>query len=398
MNRGGWHQCGDRSQVMARELLDQNIGVGVVISPRDLARGSAVAYAQQYHDRHAEVLFDPQFYRPLHTHQKVQTYEFAQFWVPPTQLAQLIVSNAVQLENALRTVSADLAVDAIVAPATMYEAGRPDLLHLNAQLFQIARHVGDQLGLPVYATVALATSVTSSDATTDWALGHVTSLPADGWYLVFEFTDERIPSDRGLVGRFLGTGLTLACTQKPVFHAFAGPMAVLSPAFGATGIGIGHCQNLWHIDLARFGPPQAQGGGGDAPARFFSTALWGTIVTPDELTLLPQNLRAQVVTGSPYSVGVGAVPPQPLSKWNANKHLVYSLGSYIGHLQNGLTAEQHAIDASALLANAVTLHAQIAAQGLMLRDNTNAYQHNWRQALQDVLQNRSNDYAYLALL
>lgn len=398
MRRGGWFQCGDKSQVMAREMLNLNLGSGVVISSRDVTRNVAVGYATEYHQLGAHVLLDLQFYRPAYTNPKLQTYELTQFRTDPVQLQKLLLANGTDFENGLRTLSADLAVDGVIAPAMMYEGGRPDIAEANRHLFNAARRVAEQMQRPVYATVSLARSVTSSEATLNWALGQVTALHAHGWYLAFEFNDERIPSGRTLVGRFMSAALSLACTGLPVFHAFAGPMAILSPACGCTAVGIGHSQNLWHFDIERWAPAQGQGGGGDAPARFFSSSLWGTIVTPDELLQLPASLRQQIITTTPFSTGVGTNPPQPWSKWTANKHLVYSLADHVASIPQGNSAAQNANDASARLQSAVNLHNQVANAGIALRDQTNAYQNNWRLAIQDVLQTRGDDYDYLALL
>ena len=41
MNRGAWHQCGDRSQRLVIEQLEAGRGVGVILSPRDLTRDRA---------------------------------------------------------------------------------------------------------------------------------------------------------------------------------------------------------------------------------------------------------------------------------------------------------------------------------------------------------------------
>ena len=48
MRRGPWHQFGDKSQKLVEEQLEHNVGVGVIISPRDLALHKAIEYAQKY--------------------------------------------------------------------------------------------------------------------------------------------------------------------------------------------------------------------------------------------------------------------------------------------------------------------------------------------------------------
>ena len=77
-------------------------------------------------------------------------------------------------------------------------------------------------------------------------------------------------------------------------------MGLLSFGFGSTGAAVGHSQNLWKFSRDRWEPPVEQGGGGNAPPRFFSSALWGTIVYPDETALLSNELRAQILTPSQF--------------------------------------------------------------------------------------------------
>src|ERR1700737_1982427 len=65
--------------------------------------------------------------------------------------------------NELRLDHEELKADAVIAPAVVYQAGRADIIQLNARLFAAAKGVADDLKLPVYATVVLGRSVTASD-------------------------------------------------------------------------------------------------------------------------------------------------------------------------------------------------------------------------------------------
>src|SRR5271165_1417324 len=259
MRRGAWHQCGDRSQRLVEEQLQQEAGVGVVLSPRDLTRTNALRYAESYRSFGAEVLIDHQFYVPDFTNPRLNSYPISAFRVAVSSLKQFSGPELTEFKNQLRIDNSELQADAVIAPAVLYEAGRQDIALLNARLFAAARAVGDELGKPVYATVALGRSVTASDQTISAALAQATALNCDGWYFGFEFEDERIPSSREAVRRCCTAGLTLACTGKPVLHAYAGPAGLLSFGFGATGVGVGHSQNLWKFTSDRWQPPSPQG-------------------------------------------------------------------------------------------------------------------------------------------
>lgn len=396
MKRGVWHQCGDKSQKIVLEQLQAGVGCGVILSPRDLSATSMSTYAEQYRGLGADVLVDPQFYVPDFANKHLGTYGLSKFRTSVSTLNNISDSDLGELVGELQQLNASVGASAVIAPAVLYEAGRPDIIEVNSRLFVAAKQVGQNLGIPTYATVGIARSATSSDTTTVAALNAATTLNADGWYYAFEFEEERIPSSREATLRCCGGGLSLALTGRPVLHAYAGPMGLLSYAFGATAAAVGHSQNLWKFTRERWEPPSGQGGGGDAPARFFSSALWGTIIYPDETSQLSPPLWSQVLTPTPHCGPVSA--NVAWDRWDANKHLVRCLAQALTPIAALTDPRQAAHTAMARLDGAVSLHAQIAAGGLTLKDNTNRYQQNWRLALNDLLTRRQDDYDYLELL
>ncbi len=399
MRRGPWHQFGDKSQRLVIEQLQQGAGVGVILSPRDLPMPKAIEYAQRYHGLGAHVLIDQQFFVPQFRHPNLDSYPTRQHLTTTTQLLQITDSDLAALATELYAINSALSADGLIAPALVYEAGRSDIIQLNTRLFSAAKQAGGKLGIPTYATVIIGNSAIASDKTINEILSHATSLNSDGFYYSFEFSPERIPSSSDNVLKCCTAGLTLACTGLPVLHAYAGPMALLSLGFGATGSAIGHSQNLWRFPRSRWAPPPDQGGGGKAPPRFFSHSLWGTIIYPDEIDRLTPTMRNQVLTPSPFSSQVSSKPPfTAWTQWAAKKHMVYIICSAVSTIANNSDPLVNANTAIAQLQGAVNLHGNIASTGMTLRDNTNTYQENWRLAMTELINTRSVDYNYLALL
>lgn len=399
MRRGAWHQCGDKSQKLVIEQLEQAMGVGVIISARDLALNGASAYSETYRHLGAEVLIDLQFCNPEFVNTKLDTYGISQYRASVSQLHQISDDDLIGFASELRTIQSALSTTGVIAPAVKYEAGRPDIVQLNARLFVAAREVAEQLNLPLYATAILGSSVTSSQQTTERCLSEVTSLDCDGWYYGFEFPrHDRIPSAQELVLRCCMAGLKLAATGKPVLHAYAGPMALLSFGFGATAAGIGHWQNLWQFTRGRWETAEEQGGGGNAPPRLFSNQLWGTIIYPDEVFQIPPELRELIFTPSPFSPPNISQPSPSWSRWDANKHLVYCLCSAISPMAQVTSARANAATALATLQTAMHLHQSIANLHVALADNTNAYHNNWISVINALLHEYSDDFDYLELL
>lgn len=399
MKPGAWHQFGDRSQKLALEQLQCGAGAGVVISPRDLAFVRAQEYAPQYAALGAEILVDQQFYVPNAVVGKLDTYPIAPYRQTASQLNQISDTNLAELAVQLRAINQELGASAVLAPGLVYEAGRPDIIDLNARLFAAARRVSQDLSLPCYSTVVLGQSAISADSTTEAALSAATALQADGWYFAFEFNSGRIPDSHSSVLRYLKTGLSLACTGKPVLHAYAGPLAPLALACGAAGVGIGHSQNLWQFTRSRWEPAEPSGGGGDAPPRYFSKGLWGTIIYEDEFALLSQALRERVLTSTQFSAPVGANPPfLPWDRWSANKHLVNVLCKAVDELQAETDVERRLDAAVDLLTSAVRLHSDIGNTGVHLGDETGSYQVPWRAALLSLKAGQAEDFELLRLM
>jgi hypothetical protein len=227
MRRGAWHQCGDRSQLLVQEQLERGAGVGVILSPRDLSRPNALEYAGRYRALGAETLLDHQFYVPDFTNPKLNTYAISALRAGISTLNRISDADLTEFENQLRIDHQELGATAVLAPAVVYEAGRMDIVQLNARLFGASKRVGDQLHIPTYATIVLGRSVTAADETTDSILSYATALNSDGWYFAFEFEDERLPSSRVSVRRCCSAGLTLACTGKPLARVCGSPGATV---------------------------------------------------------------------------------------------------------------------------------------------------------------------------
>ena len=396
MKRGAWHQFGDRSQKLALEQLENGVGVGVIFSVRDLKWNNALAYAQRYKQLGADVLIDQQFYNPNFVNRNLESYPIFRYRQAISQLAQLSDVDLINIANELRNYHTQIGANGLIAPAVMYQAGRSDITELNRRLFEVSKTVGDEIGIPTYATVMLDRSVTASNQTVNKIISEVTALNSDGWYFGFEFNDERIPSSYELILRCCVAGLTLACTGKPVLYSYAGPMALLALGFGATGAAIGHSQNLWHFTRQRF-EQTVRSGGGDAPPRFFSKSLWGTIIYPDETAQLSANLRDRILNQSPYSIPTAT--GLDWSRWDANKHIVSAICETVTEIANQSddprNNAQSAID---ILGNAIQLHQEISDEGIILRDSSNNYQSNWKLAVENLLNDNSDDYDLLDLL
>ena len=136
------------------------------------------------------------------------------------------------------------------------------------------------------------------------------------------------------------------------------------------------------------------------PPRYFSHALWGTLIYEDEWALLPQSIRDKAHTPTVFSTPVKPSQPfLPWERWAANKHLVYTICKAVETFAGQTDAELVLDAVHDHLAASVSLHQAIsAALGFELRDETANYQAPWRAVLQSLKINQADDFDLLRLL
>ena len=391
-----WHQCGDKSQKLVLEEIDHGLGTGVVISPRDLSPQNAESYAAKYHDRKVDVAVDPQFHDVRHNVGAINQWEFNNVREVVGSSRKVTPSQLDLLSKALHATNASVRATYVIAPGLVYDPGRPENLDVNRALFLAARRVGDKLGVPTLGTAVIGNAALASDTSFFSALSDATSVPADGWYYSVEFGKARIPNNENEVYR-AGRGLlSLSAAGLPVVHAFAGPTGLIGVGTGATVVAVGHTQNLWKFTRDRWAPRAKGGGGGKAASRLFSRKLWGTLVYPDEIPLLPKTIAASLVEESPFAKPLRSETPFPkLSRWDAGKHLVYVVGSELDRILAVPKIRDRCNESMRVLTEASALHSEFRTGGLTLKDETGGYQQPWLAALRRIVADGKDDLAVL---
>lgn len=400
ITRGVWHQLVDRSQKVAAEQIGHENGVGCIISPRDIKQDGAVKYAQNYASSGAAVLFDPQYHMPGFTNPKLGSYATEAQRLTVTKLLAITPSGVADLVASLESENAALGTSAVISPAVLFEAGRADLVDLNETLHGAGCAAASRLGKPVVATAFFSEACLRSPASLSGALAMLTKIAPDGYYVAFEFGGGDLCTDAACLAGAAQVLLTLATSGRPVLHGYAGPHALLGVAFGASSVGLAHFKTAWHFKRTRFQAAKKSGGGGDAPSRTFSRAMWGAMIHPDETALLSAALFAKLAEKTPFSAPPA---PAPWDKWTSYKHLLYILGTEVSKVLAVPTVRGRAVHVQGLLGAAAkhgaAFRAELGALGVQPKPDTDpSYQLPWANAVAVALAARSDDYDLLDLI
>lgn len=392
MRKGLWHQCGHQSQNIVSDQLAHKNGVGAIISVVNVSRRRAGEIASAYRNAGADILIDLQVYNPGFGNAKLDEYGLAAARQSTGALSALSPRDRKTLSREIRALNSEVGASAVLAPATIYQPERLDIVDINEQLFEAGKSAADALGLPVYATVVLGEGFLKAPDLAESALSRATALAADGWYFAIENNTDPLPRDEDFVWLFVNSILSLACTGLPVLGAFSGPAALLAISAGATGVGVGHWKNLWQFNSGRFEISDKNGGAAPAP-RYFSSILWSTIVLPDETANLGDALWNKIKVDSPYA-------PRSASDglWtlrHSHNHLLSVLGQQIERRMRAPSLRSLARQSVSDLLEASRTHAQIEKKLGIVRDSSNLHQHVWAGALTRLLSQREGDFAFI---
>lgn len=396
---GVWHQLGYNLHKAAKELVEHGIGEGCILSAGDAEFSQHSRNAKMLRSAGSQVVIDTQFHTPSVTNARITSYPFNEARLLVTEEHRAGLLQLDQIAAAIEAVNREINAAAVLAPALIYEAGRPEIADLNGKLFTAAKIAGDALGVPTFATVSLDRAVLAAESELDRSMSHASSLGADGFYLCVEFSDSKIASTLHELTAFGRACLHLALMEKPLLHGYAGPMSILSPGFGASSVGLCAYLSMWQFSRDRLEP--SEGGGRKHPPRFFSKSLWSRVVIPDDLHFMGPELREQVLYHSPFSEILKEADLSAV-KWprgQTEKHQVYVIGETVSGLLKVEGVRNRAEAANRFLDNAKMGHEHLKAHGISLRsiDETN-FHATWMKALDSLLKTRLDDYDLLELL
>ncbi len=412
MNLGGaWHQLGAGTHEIAYELLQDNIGEGAIFSHKDLEFRLARGSAHGINTLGKGVLWDPQFFDPEHKPKHSLTYPTQEFRCTEEELIGLSETGKSTLSSALEQVNRDLHCRAVLAPALLYQAGSTKIQAVNRMLFACAKRAGDAIGVPTLASIPFGHSTCVDDSGITAVLNAATSLPADGWYVVFEFSGENYPRKKAEVIRCANACIGLAAVRPNLIFGYGGHLSLPVMAWGAAGAGIGHQKTLWQFLRRRFEDDDSEqakaelkkgGGGKKQIPHFFSSSLWQRLIYTTEVEsvlTLPSSFHSKILVPTDYSPAIQ--PGQPFKPWDleqSHKHMLTAWANAITHLSAIPCLSSRNEEAVRQMNEQLKLLEELEPHGISFKSSFKAkHLDMWKDVSTELRTRRSSDFEWAEL-
>jgi hypothetical protein len=235
------HQQGYGMMALSNELLPAGVGSGVILSPRVSDPDQIARYAASIHECGGTVLFDPQFYVPHTSHQRILEFPYWEGLDYDTATFDQVAAR-----NFCRRVvdyqTAVLHVDEVVLPGTYTNV--IDDRWLTCQRHFAEEGLSQRDARPVYSTVAIGPDAIRSEAHLDAMVEETINSGVDGVYLLLRAPGAFLVDDESYLYSALDGVLSLVESGKEVIVGYANQEALIFASVGAQTVASGNFRNV----------------------------------------------------------------------------------------------------------------------------------------------------------
>ncbi len=232
----GWGMFG-----LDLEFIRANFASSVILSPRVYTREQIERHAQEIRSLDAGVLFDPQFYDPHTSREKLLSFPY---WDGLEFDTNTFDDERISTfcERVLQYQRDTLNVSEALLPGRYTNTVTEEWLSMNYGFAESAARL--DLGIPLYSTLALGPDVIANQESLDNILDEVTGYPVDGVYLVFRVPQDRFfIRDEGVIYNLLGSILSMRLNGKDVIIGYSNQQSLVFTAAGARRLASGNFRN-----------------------------------------------------------------------------------------------------------------------------------------------------------
>jgi len=243
-------QQGHGMMDLNREFLQKNEGSGVILSPRNCTREQIERHSKEIHQRKGKVLFDPQFYEPRTSLEKILDYPY--WGNNDFNTVEFTEKGAKELcEGVIDFQINTLNVEKVLLPGRYSNSVSEDWLEMQYMFADTANQLG--IKAPVFSTISIGPDILLNKENLDKIVNEIISYPVDGVYLVL-----RHPKNQYLVTNdlylynLLSSLLSISLSGKEVILGYSNQQYLFYAGAGVSGIATGNFRNVRSFDPENF--------------------------------------------------------------------------------------------------------------------------------------------------
>lgn len=243
-------QQGHGMMDLNREFLEKNQGCGVILSPRNCTKEQIEKHSREIRQRGGKVLFDPQFYEPRTSLEKILDYpywgnmdfntvEFSNRGA--SELCKGVIEFQVNILN----------VDKILLPGRYSNTVSEDWLEMQYTFADTANQLG--VNQSVYSTIALGPDILLNKESLDRAVNEIICYPVEGIYLVLKHPKNQYLVTNDLyIYNLLNALLSISLSGKKIILGYSNQQYLFYAGAGVSSIASGNFRNVRSFDPENF--------------------------------------------------------------------------------------------------------------------------------------------------
>lgn len=215
---------------------------GVIAWSRTLTPYQAERHSEDVHKLGARFLFDPCFYMPNTTRQKILDFPY---WngvdFDTTDFTGTAGSEFCQ--NVIDYQVNTLGVTEVLIPGRYADVKNDDWLEMHALFAQTAHEMS--LGIPIYSTIALGSDAIRDLPSFEGILNEIVEYPVDGFYFLYRPpAHQYLTSDDLFIINLLTGFLSISLAGKDLLLGYANQQDLIFAAAGVESIATGNFRNV----------------------------------------------------------------------------------------------------------------------------------------------------------
>ncbi|ABO49325.1 hypothetical protein Dred_0787 [Desulforamulus reducens MI-1] len=225
-----------------KEFIKKYNNMGVILSPRSCTREQVEKHAAEIKNLGGTVLFDPQFYEPRTSHEKLLGYPY---WEEISfETSEFTISDQKELCKKVIDYQVNiLKVKEVILPGRYSNVLSESWLEMQASFADYSSELS--LGLPVYSTLAIGSDIVGESEMFDRIIDELVSFPVDGVYVVLRSPgDKFLVNDETYLYNVLDGLLSLCLAGKRIIVGYANQQSLIYSAAGISGIASGNFRNV----------------------------------------------------------------------------------------------------------------------------------------------------------